>query len=75
MLAINDKGMTIEGTITIAERDTAKSRKNNFKVRWVVKQVGVPAILNTEKLKERSARRLASAVSSGFDPADDDRVF
>lgn len=75
VLAMNSLGMTIEGSITVAERAALKSRANTFTVRWVVKHVGAPAVLNTQKLKERSVRRLAAAATIGFSEADDDEVF
>jgi hypothetical protein len=74
LVAMNSLGMTIEGTVTSAERPSAsKSKVNHFSVRWVIKHVGAPAVLNAQKLKERSVRRLAVAKASGFDPGDDDR--
>lgn len=72
LVAMNSGGMTIEGNVTIAERSSNKSRANTFTVRWIVKHVGAPAILDAKKLQLRSAARLASAQASGFDPADDD---
>lgn len=74
VLAMNKQGMSIEGYITVAERATLKSKANTYAVRWIVKHVGAPAVLDTVKLKARSARRLASVQSRGFEPADDDRV-
>lgn len=74
LIAMNNLGMTIEGTVSSAERPTAKSKVNHFSIRWVIKHVGAPAVLNSVKLKERSARRLKHIAASGFDPADDDRI-
>ena len=71
VLAMNEQGMCIEGRVTIAEREALKSKSNTFVVRWIVKQIGAPAVLNTQKLKERSRRRLALVQMSGFDPQDD----
>lgn len=54
---------------------SAKSASERRTQRWLAKLPGQPAILDTEKLLKRSARRLALIAASGFDPADDDRVF
>ena len=72
VVAMNSGGMVIEGRVTIAERSSLKSRANTFTVRWVVKHVGAPAVLDAKKLQQRSAARLAAVAGSGFDPADDD---
>jgi hypothetical protein len=72
LIAMNSLGMTIEGTVTRAERPNLKAKVNHFSIRWIVKHVGAPAVLNSVKLKERSVRRLSHAAASGFDPADDD---
>ena len=69
---MNSTGMVIEGLVTLSKRDTLKGRSDTLRLRWVVKHLGAPAVLNTQKLKQRSARRLAIASASGFDPKDDD---
>ena len=74
VVAMNHLGMTIEGYITVAERPALKAKTHTHAVRWVVKHVGAPAVLNAQKLKERSVRRLAAAAASGFDPAEDNRI-
>lgn len=74
VLAMNRRGMSIEGYVTVAERNTQKSKTHTVAVRWIVKNVGAPAVLDTVKLKARSMRRLAGVMASGFDPADDNRV-
>lgn len=71
LLAMNTTGMVIEGVVTVGQRDTLKSRTTTSQLRWVIKHVGAPAVLNTVKLKERTTRRLAITSASGFDPADD----
>lgn len=75
LLAMNNGGMTIEGYVTIAERTSNKSKANTFAVRWVVKHVGAPAVLDAKKLQQRSAERLARVAISGFDAADDDALM
>ena len=74
VVAMNHLGMTIEGYITVAERPALKSKTHTHAVRWVVKHVGAPAVLDAKKLKERSVRRLAKAAATGFDAEDDDRM-
>jgi hypothetical protein len=73
-IGMSDKGMVIEGTATWAERTTHKSRRHDYKQRWLCKQPGAAAVLNTEKLLKRSAANLKKIMASGFDPADDDRT-
>lgn len=70
---MNTSSFVIEGTVTVAERDSYKSKSNSFKVQWVIKHIGAPAVVDAKRLQRRSALRLARA-SSGFDPADDNLV-
>ena len=65
------KGMVIEGKETIFTRDTHKAKGQHFLQRWLCKMPGQPAVLNTQKLLQRSAERLKKQVYSGFDPQDD----
>lgn len=74
VVAMNHLGMTIEGHITVAERPALKAKTHTHAVRWIVKHVGAPAVLDAKKLKERSVRRLAAAAASGFDPNDDNNI-
>lgn len=55
LVAMNSGGMVIEGSVTIAERSSNKSRANTFAVRWVVKHVGAPAVIDAKRLQRRSA--------------------
>ena len=71
MIAENEKGKVLEGTQTGYARPTSKARREQFTQRWLCKLPGLPAILDTEKLLKRSARRLNSRLNTGFDPADD----
>lgn len=75
VLVIDPKGMLIEGTQTVYRTKSAKSASERRTQRWLAKLPGQPAILDTEKLLKRSARRLALIAASSFDPADDDRIF
>ena len=74
LVAMDSKGMVLEGVQTIYVRDTAKAKKSHIVQRWLCKLPGTPAVLNTEKLIKRSAARLNAAMVSGFDPSDDDRI-
>ena len=75
LVAMNSSSLVIEGTVTIAVRNTNKSKANSFKVQWVVKHVGAPAVVDAKRLQRRSASRLAKVLASGFDPADDNKNF
>ena len=71
LVAMDPKGMVIQGVQTIYQRDTQKAKGHRFSQRWVCKMPGAAAVLNTEKLLQRSAARLRSSAVSGFDPKDD----
>lgn len=71
LVAMDPKGMLIEGMQTTYQRDTQKAKAHHFSQRWLCKMPGAVAVLNTEKLMQRSAARLRSAAVSGFDPRDD----
>lgn len=73
VIAMNSSSMVLEGYITVAERPSNKSKANTFTVRWIVKHVGAPAVVDAKRLQKRSAVRLRAAMG-GFDPRDDDRV-
>ena len=75
VVAMNHLGMTIEGYVTVAERPALKSKTHTHAVRWIVKHVGAPAVLDAQKLKARSARRLAATATAGFSEEDDDKIF
>ena len=75
LVAMNHLGMTIEGNVTVVERLAFKSKTHAHAVRWIVKHVGAPAVLDAQKLKERSVRHLAAAAASGFSQEDDDKIF
>ena len=75
LVAMNSLGMTIEGNVTVAERPALKSKTHTHAVRWIVKHVGAPAVLDAQKLKERSVRRLTAAAANGFSQEDDDKIF
>lgn len=74
LVAMNKSSFVIEGTMTVAERKSPKSKSHSFQVQWVIKHVGAPAVVDVKRLQQRSAARLARA-SSGFDPADDNRMM
>lgn len=73
LVAMNNSSFVIEGTVTVAERDSYKSKTHSFKVQWVIKHVGAPAVVDAKRLQRRSAARLSRAAS-GFDPADGNRA-
>ena len=73
LVAMNSGSMVIEGTVTVAERPTTKSKTNSFRVQWIVKHVGAPAVVDARRLQRRSASRLARGLALGFDPSDDNR--
>lgn len=72
VVAMNSVSMVLEGTAVISERHTQKSKVNHFKVRWLCKLPGAPAILNTEKLAARAQKRRADIARDPFHPANDD---
>ena len=72
MVAMDSKGLVLEGVQAVYTRDTAKAKKSHLVQRWLCKVPGAPAVINTDKLLKRSAARLNAAMVSGFDPADDD---
>jgi hypothetical protein len=74
LVAMNNGSLVIEGTRTVAERATSKSKTHSYQVQWVVKHVGAPAIVDAKRLQRRSAGRLKSVLASGFYPADDNKV-
>lgn len=69
---MNSTSMVIEGTYWASERSTVKSKAASCQVRWVIKHVGAPAVVDAKRLQRRSAARLNLIRASGFDPADDD---
>jgi hypothetical protein len=71
---VSSKGMLLEGTVTVSERVSPKSKTNSHKERWLVKLPGSKAILDTEKLLARSAANLRRKNLFGFNPDDDDRI-
>ena len=71
IVAMDRKGMTIEGTQSHQARDTKKARIEHFVQRWLCKMPGAKAELDTSKLLERSADRLNRALVSGFTPDND----
>ncbi len=73
MVAMNSSSFVIEGSVTVAERDSYKSKSHSFKVQWVIKHVGAPAVVDGKRLQRRSAARLSRAAS-GFDPRDDNKA-
>lgn len=73
LVAMNSSSFVIEGTVTVAERDSYKSNTYSFKVQWVIKHLCAPAVVDAKRLQRRSAARL-SRSASGFDPADDNRA-
>lgn len=73
LVAMNNGSFVIEGTRTVADRPSAKSKVTSFHVQWVIKHVGAPAVLDAKRLLKRSALRLSKAAS-GFDPIHDDRI-
>jgi hypothetical protein len=74
LVAMNSTSMVIEGTYWASERPTVKSKVASAQIRWVIKHVGAPAVVDAKRLQRRSAARLNSAMASGFDPADDDAL-
>ena len=74
VVAMDRKGMTLEGTQSVQLRDTKKCRVEHFAQRWLCKVPGAKAELDTVQLLKRSAARLKSKMVSGFDPEDNDRV-
>jgi hypothetical protein len=72
LVAMNSNSMVIEGIYWASERPTVKSKVASCQVRWVIKHVGAPAVVDAKKLQRRSAARLGAAMASGFDPRDDD---
>jgi hypothetical protein len=75
VVAMNSTSMVLEGSAWAAERPNAsKSKGAHYTVKWVIKHVGAPAVVDAKRLQRRSAGRLAKVLASGFDPADDDRV-
>ncbi len=75
LVAMNNSSFVIEGTVTVAERDHYKSKTHSFKVQWVIKHVGAPAVVDAKRLQQRSALRLARKAASGFNPDDDDNPY
>lgn len=71
---VSSKGMLLEGTVTVSERASAKSKVSSHTERWLVKLPGSKAILDTEKLLKRSAANLKRKNLFGFNPDDDDRI-
>ncbi len=74
LVAMNNSSFVIEGTVTVAERASYKAKTQSFKVQWVIKHVGAPAVVDAKRLQRRSAARLNSGLASGFDPRDDNRA-
>jgi hypothetical protein len=74
LVAMNSGSFVIEGTRTVAQRESSKSKTHSFQVQWIIKHVGAPAVVDAKRLQRRSAGRLAKVLASGFDPADDDRA-
>lgn len=72
VIAMNSIGMTVEGTTAHQFRNTAKARFEYSKERWLCKPPGSKAVLDTEKLRRRSAERLKRALDNPFDPTHDD---
>ena len=71
IVAMDRKGMTIEGTQSHQARDTKKARVDHFVQRWLCKMPGAKAELDTSKLLKRSADRLNRSMVSEFTPDDD----
>jgi hypothetical protein len=74
LIAENEKGKVIEGIQSVFLRATQKARREQFTQRWLCKLPGLPAVLDTEKLLKRSAKRLSNRLISGFDPLDDNLI-
>lgn len=74
LVAMNGGSLVIEGTRTVAERATLKSKTRSFRVQWIIKHVGAPAVVDAKRLQRRSAGRLKLALASGFNAADDDGI-
>lgn len=74
LVAMNSGSFVIEGTRTVAERPSHKSKTHSYQVQWIIKHVGAPAVVDAKRLQRRSAGRLKLALASGFDPADDSRA-
>ena len=71
LVAMNSGSFVIEGTRTVAERPSLKSKTHSHQEQWVIKHVGAPAIVDAKRLQKRSAARLNRVRASGFDPKDD----
>ena len=71
VIAMDRKGMTLEGTQSVQLRETKKAQVAHFAQRWLCKMPGAKAELDTVQLLKRSAARLRSKMACGFDPEDD----
>lgn len=73
VIAIGADGLLLVGTVTSAERNTPKSRLNSFKVGYLCKTPGAPAVVRHKHMVKNQVQRQGRAPS-GFNPEDDDFV-
>jgi hypothetical protein len=69
---MNEHSMVIEGTVVVGRSERAKAKVERYAVRWLCKFPGAPAVLNTEKLRERREKLKADMSRDGFHKAYDD---